>query len=215
MKFEKFISFSVFNAFLLLVMATTIASCQKKSIHKIGYFTKYPIKERGRFPASFVPTKQIGQFDNSQDSKQILIYCAQNSLKMKHCYEHHFNQILSDFINTYGPISGEELASLKEINSFENVSKKVDLIRIDILNSLNPKINDVVAKREEFCKLNSKKNPEKCMTHFLKRDSIALLNAYQFKNKRMNGHEYLYLKNVIKKDLNQKLMASVENFKSN
>lgn len=194
-----------------MILAASIASCQKKSIHQKGYFTSYKQKESGREPASLVPSNQIGQFDNTQDSKQILVYCAQNSLKMKQCYEHHFNQILADFVTTYGPLKPQELVALKEANSFESVSKQLDMIRIEILNGLGPKLKDVVAKRKDFCKVNTKKNPEKCMTQYLKRDTIALLNTYQYENKRMNGHEYLYLKNAIQEDLGKKLVASAEN----
>jgi len=214
MKFEKFVTMSTFQAFLMFVCAIMIVSCQKKNIHQNGYFSHYSLNIQQRSPASISPTPiQIGQFDQTQDSKQIYIYCSQNSLKVRQCYEHHFNQILSDFINTYGALEPEKLISLKEKNRFDIVQSEVQKIQSDILEKLNLKLKSIVSKREEFCGVNSKINPEKCMSQYLERDSLAILNAYQYENKRMNGHEYIYLKNIIHNDLKAKLEVSSEALK--
>jgi hypothetical protein len=167
-----------------------------------------------RSPASFSPAKvKTTHFNHAQDSKQIFIYCSQNSTKVKQCFEHHFHQILSEFISNNGPIEKEKLVSLKESNKFELIQQKVNSIQSDILSKLNLQITDIVDRREEFCKVNSKINPKRCMNRYLERDSLAVLNAYQFKNQRLNGHEYIYLKNIIKKDLEVKLNVSTDRLK--
>lgn len=209
MKFQKFISISIINALVLLVTAVTIASCQKKNIHQSGYFTDYQLPMSGRIPASIAPTIKNG-FSNKQDSKQIYIYCYQNSLKVQQCYEHHFNQMLNDFVINNSDINSQTINLLREENKFEIVKQQVELIKQDIISNMKINFDKLVASRYEFCKINAKKNPDRCMTQYLTRDSLALLNSYQFKNKPMNGHEYIYLKNIIQENLKTELTLSAQ-----
>lgn len=208
MKFEKFLSIGLLNGFLLLITAVTIASCQKSNIHTKGYFTNYEIPRVDRAPASIPPNKVMNQFDHKQDSKQIYIYCYQNSIKVKQCYEHHFNQIMNDFVSNYDNVSHEKIYELRKMNSFEIVKTKVHEIEESILNELEEKVVKLVSTRQGFCKVNAKRNVERCMTQYITRDSLALLNAYQYKNKPLNGHEYIFLKNIIQKNLQAKLLSS-------
>ena len=213
MKFEKFISIGVINALLLLILAAFIASCQKKDIQSKGYFSHYQNQQSGRFPASLPPSTST-QFSHKQDSKQIYIYCYHNSLKVKQCYEHHFNQILSQFLSKFGPLDGEKLVKLKERNSFEHVAQRVNDIQKNIFKELNPKLDSIVKKREKFCGLNSKTHPSRCMNQYLERDSLAILNAYQYENNRMNGPEYIFLKKSIEESLKTKLELSSNRLKT-
>lgn len=210
MKYKKFVSFSVLNALLLMVSAMLISSCQKKNISATGHFTSY-LGQIDRSPASFkIKNPKLIKFDHFQDSKQIYIYCSAHSIQKEQCYNHHFNQLLSSHITKYGTLSGEEIVALKDKNDFKRVQKEVEKVKRSILVEVSESISLHVERRITFCKKNSKVDSSRCMKQYLKRDSLAILNNYQLSNKEINGHEYLFLKNMIQVELDRKLADQIK-----
>lgn len=203
MKYPKILSITLANGFGFLVFGSILAGCQKSVIHKTGFFTKISKQNIGRIPAS-----TESNFSNFQDSKQIYIYCQLNDLKPKAC----FNRHLSERANEFGlkrNLASEKLEQIKSENSYDSIEKEVQSSMNKIFMALTPSINKLVEKRIEFCKENATVHMDRCLTQYLKKETFQILNGYQESGNRMNGHEYLFLKNNIESKLVAKLEAAL------
>ena len=210
MKYNKVLSLTLTNGFLLLAFASILASCQKKTIHKNGLFSNYQESTRSRSIASIKPINQnpvIKRFSKFQDPKQINIYCSLNAINVAQCYKRKFNKSVENFIQVKGEISKKDFQEINNHFAFEKVNEQVADIRDNIKTSLVPKITSLVSKRQNFCQNNSKLDFQRCMTQYLERDTFEVLNSFQMKQARMNGHEYLFLKKLIHKSLEEQLIS--------
>ena len=193
MKYNKIITITLTNAFILLVFASLLSSCQKSNIKTTGLYTTF--NNSGRTPAS-------AESKLNFDPKQIYIYCKINSVNNKQCYKQYYNEHLELAKNK---ISREELSVLLNNNDYEKIQGQVNTITASIVTSLNQKIDFYTDKRKEFCKVNSKYHLKKCLNGNLTSDTMNILNSYQQKVNKINGQEYLYLKNIIKAQFENKI----------
>ena len=205
MKYNKLISITLFNSFLLFIFASLLSSCDKRKIHASGFLTKLN-KEQGRKIAS-IGIKRISFFDY-QDTTQILVFCKVSSKKPKSCYNTTLQKILEDYETKYGKLSISSKTNIASKSKYSLVERKLDENSKFIKNKLKQKMNKIVTKRENFCKVNSKKYLKRCLNQYLKRDTFSVLNSFQIQNSKMNSHEYLYYKNFINNSLSKKLDKS-------
>lgn len=186
MKYEKIISITLVNSFVLLIFASVLASCNENKVSKTGYFTNL----------NKVPSRAIagvGKIQNiKQDPKQIYIYCSLKTVKVKACYEQKITKL------KINPLERTEF-------KFQNVLSEMDKINKILNEKLIAQLDKTVKTRTQFCLNKSIKNNKSCMTKFLDRDTFTILNKFQAKNKNMNAHEYLFVKNIIKKNLRSQL----------
>lgn len=211
MKYNKVLSITLTNGLLLLAFASILASCQKKSIHKNGLFSQFEVTDQSRGIASIsrneLNSKIAHNFVKFQDPKQITIYCSLNSINVKQCYKRKLNKTLKSFIQTSGAMTKAEFDSLKNTFDFNKTNTHVQKIKQRIKFQLSPKILALVNKRKSFCENNSKINFKRCLNQYVERDTFAVLNAFQMKQAKMNGHEYLYLKKIIQKSFKEKFTS--------
>ena len=179
-----------------------MTSCDSNLYGRSGAFTNWPIATRN--PASTFPIEN--QFNNFQDPKQVLIYCHLNSKKEKLCYNDQIQKVLSRFKNSNPSIDPQTYANLISKVSFEEVTKEFNEIKDHILSFSHDDLKALAKKRSQFCNQNSKNEIKKCLTHFLEKDTFTVLNNIQRKYK-MNGPEYLYLKQEIQNNLKAKLSS--------
>lgn len=187
MKYNRIITFTVCNAFMMLSLASLLAGCQKKLYPSTGYFSQDP----GRSPASI-----DSGFYQYQDPKQIFIYCSLNKSVVENCYQEKFDLALKQYQAQFGELNTADLQQLKQSNSFNDVSAKVYNLARKLEQQLEPEINKYVNQRKIFCQKNSKYFFNKCLKQFTEKDSFAVLNKFHQKN-QMNGQEYLFLKDRI------------------
>lgn len=209
MKFNKLVSITLCNSFVLLVFASMLASCQKSKFAKVGLFSKWestPSRSIASVPKIFKKKHQV-TFINFQDPKQILIFCHSSSTKVKTCYKDHFNKTLVQFTKSYGPFSAEKIISLKEQFTYELVSETLNTLVSKVLEKTNDKMKKIVMSRKTFCEKNSEYFLKKCLSQYLEKDTFSVLNQFHGKN-RMNGQEYLYIKSKIKHNLNKKFIEA-------
>ena len=194
MRINNVISFSLFNAFTLLFLASTLASCQKTSqVKKTGHFSSI---RQSRSIAS------LTSHDKSFDPRQVYVYCATNSRNLESCYNDKVKRL-----------------EIKNTKSFEAVGFEVKEITKSILAIVKKDISKNLDKRKSFCLKNSKHFFKKCLTQYVERDSMVTLNKYQSQNKGINGYEYIHLKrsiaSVYSSELNAFYNAEVEMQKKN
>jgi|TARA_Y100000768_G_C23886967_1_gene638113 hypothetical protein len=184
-------------------------SCEKNEFAAQGLFTNWKAPQKiSRSIASVKPTdKEVVHIIQYQDPKQILIYCKLNTTKVKACYNIHANQVLNKYKKDYGPFKSVELEHLKQQFSYQDVDQKLQAILKDVEMKTSKKVKKLVTARKNFCQKNSKYFLEKCLTQYLEKDTFTVLNQFHGKHK-MNGHEYLFLKKEINKQLKKKLLKA-------
>lgn len=193
MKYSKIISITLTNAFILIVFASLLASCQKNKIKTTGLYTE--LGQVDRSPASIAPTMEF-------DPKQIYIFCSIHSVNVKQCYKQHYKDQVQQLKTNNKQTN---IAALLSFNEFDKVESDVHFITKKILEKLDEKISFYTQKREDFCRKNSKYYMKKCLNGNIDSDTMNILNSYQQAVNKINGHEYLYLKHKIKSQLSHKL----------
>ena len=188
---------------LLILLSISFCSCQDNKFVKFGAFTNWA--EVNRTPASASDGSSIQlKFIKFQDPKQIALYCLRDSAKPKNCYSDHFNKSVKSFEAVEGSLDHASIKALNETFKFEKVQENLSQIFNDYKKPLNPEIKSIVQKRKDFCEQNAHKFPKKCMTHFLEKDTFKVLNKI-YSKKKMNGEEYLYIKNKLRHHLQEEL----------
>ena len=206
MEYKKLLKLTILNSLCLLVFAGFLSSCQKVKFPRTGHFTK--IKTVARTIANKSDDDMFFEkFINFQDPKQIVIYCQLNSQKPEVCYNIHLSETINQFIISSKQNRSAEVKSLKSKLDYKSqVSKLSDLTeKAKNMNALL--ISTIVTKRKDFCSKNSKKDLEKCLNQYIKRDTFTVLNKYQSKFK-LNGLEYLFLKQIINSELKSGLSSA-------
>lgn len=210
MKFKSIISITVVNSLVLFVFGSLLSSCDKRSISKTGYFSK--TNQISRSIASVVPTT-MQDYAKFQDPKQLIIYCSLNSLNVDHCYKVHLKDSVSDFIRQTKNISPEESIAIIEYYSFEKVNNSLNSQISDLKFEIHSPLKSLLAKQKIFCKTNAQKHIGRCIEQFIQRDTMNVLNKFQFKH-TLNGHEYLYVKNIIEKEFQKEAAKVIERLES-
>jgi hypothetical protein len=204
MKLNKIVSITLFNSFILLVFASLLASCQKNHFASHGLLSKWETASRS---IASVSPQEIAQFKNFQDTKQIIIFCEVNSVKVKSCYNDQFSKVLARYTKKYPRTKSSALSLIKNKFSFENVKNDFQHILKKVAEKTDPQLNKLVEARKKFCEKNSEFYLKKCLTQYMEKDTFTVLNQFHGKNK-MNGHEYLYFKKAIKLKINNKLIEA-------
>lgn len=210
MKYNKIVPFTLFNSFVLLIFASFLASCQKNHFSQTGLLTKWETNSRS---IASVRPKELKKFESFQDPKQIVIFCELNSSKVKSCYKDQFNKVLSKYSKKYPQTKSSSITLIKDSLSYENVRGSFEQIIKQINNKTNKRLSELVMARKVFCEKNSEYYLEKCLTQYIEKDTFSVLNQFHGKNK-MNGHEYLYMKTIIKKQINKKLLEAKSKIES-
>jgi len=136
-------------------------------------------------------------FIKYQDPSQILVFCHQNSSKVESCYNQNLEKILKDFAkNNKNQNHIEKIAFIRSELSFETANQNFNSKVYELKSILGANITAAVKRQYEFCLKNAKIDLKKCVSKFKARDTFKILNKFQYENK-MNGHEYLFVKNVI------------------
>lgn len=211
MKTHRIISFTLFNAFILLGFASMLAGCQKKLYPSHGHLSKSH-KITGRSIASIEETsgsqdQAIGhskKFYSFQDPTQIYIYCSLNAKEANNCYSEQLQASVSKFQEKFGKIGKEDLNQLLDELKWESIKSTTESRVQGIIQELTPEINKTVNKQHQFCKQNSRHFFKRCMKQGVDKDTFQVLNKFHKKNK-MNGQEYLFLKDAITHQLNHKV----------
>ncbi len=195
MKFKRIMSITITNSYLLFIFASLLAGCEKRKIPNTGYFNSKNLASRSL--ASVAPKDKTSEFLNFQEPQQIMVYCAYNASRIENCYHIHFNKTLQEFIEqAKRKPTPQEIESIKSTYSFKKVNEIFEQ-RINIIKKeLNLKITSHIKKQKNFCDKNSKLNMKRCMEQFVERDTLSVLNNFQFKHK-LNGHEYLFIKKTL------------------
>jgi hypothetical protein len=214
MKYNKIISITLVNSFLILAFASFLASCNKQSIKPNGMLSNYLTTSPSRGIASINFETPLSKFKEFQDPKQIIVYCSNQTKKIKTCYNNELSKLMSEYKSQYPRVTNQEIALIQENVKFETIKRKLDDINLHIQHELQPKINKLTQKREEFCKINSKNLVKRCLEQYLSRDTFAVLNNFQIKKNKMNAHEYLYYKEFIQKRIKSNLELSYNNLKN-
>ncbi|MFT6631154.1 MAG: hypothetical protein ACJAS4_001101 [Bacteriovoracaceae bacterium] len=204
MKINKIVTITLFNSFVLLVFASLLASCQKNNFAGHGLLSKWETASRS---IASIDPQEIEKFKNFQDTKQIMIFCELNSAKVKSCYKDQFAKLLNRYSKKYPRTKSSSLTLITNKFSYENVKEEFEIILSQIYEKTNPKLDKLVSARKNFCEKNSEYYLEKCLTQYIEKDTFSVLNQFHGQNK-MNGHEYLYLKNIIKSKINKKLIKA-------
>lgn len=193
MKYSKIISITLTNAFILLIFASLLSSCQKNKIKTTGLYTDYTSPQRS--PASIKSNIDF-------DPKQIYIFCSIHSVNTKQCYKQYYNEQIQLMKSSQ---KNMDVSMLMSSNNYEKIEQDVKYITTKILEKLETKIEFYSSKREDFCRKNSKYYLKKCLNGNIDSDTMNILNSYQQAVNKINGHEYLYLKHKIKNKLMQRL----------
>jgi hypothetical protein len=204
MKYNKIISITLANGFILLVFASLLASCQKNSLKYQGHYTNYTAGSRA--PASSDKIK------DHFDPKQIFIYCKIHSVNVEQCFKQYFNDKLSELTKAK-KLKPQDIQGINYKKYYSSAQGRVGFITKEIINQLDNNINYFVSKKEEFCAKNSKFHMEKCLKGTAEADSMHVLNSYQQTAPELNGHEYLHLKHHIKVSMLGKLDNSLNALK--
>lgn len=208
MKFNKIISLAVINGLTLLIFASLLASCQKNSIPTKGHFTKFNIvMDNNRSIASSGP-EQLISLRKHFDLKQVYIYCTLNDTNAQKCYQNNLSKIINQYQQKIGTITKEDKKQIFKFANFKSLKHDSENIMSQLIGKMNTHIIQLVNKRENFCRVNSKYYIERCLKQYIESDTMTVLNKYQEYNIDLNGHEYLYLKNGIKKVFLSKLDTS-------
>lgn len=213
MKVNKIISIAVINGLTLLVFASLLASCQKNSIHSKGHFSAYKIDSASRGIAS-VNIEVVERLAKHFDLKQVYVYCSLNDAKVKECYQENVEKIIKQYNQKSAGLEPSQIEFIKGQDYFNLLKNQSELIVLDIIKKVDTHIGQLVQKRENFCKVNSKFYIKRCLKQYIDADTMAVLNMYQNHHSKMNGHEYLYLKNGIEKQFITKLDHSYKRLKS-
>ena len=218
---KRLIKIAITNTMALLVFVGVLASCQKTKFPSAGHFTSLSQKLNltNRSIASAQEISQIElEYKNFQDPKQIVIYCQLNSKKAETCYNIHLEDSVKKFLKAKAHIQSDIKHKHHKtiIQKYSYIDQSEELVKLSksAMEIINLSLKGLIKKRSDFCAKNSKKDLERCLEQYIKRDNIALLNQYQTKNK-LNGLEYLYLRNEIKRELKRSLNISYESIESN
>jgi len=203
MKYERLVSSTFLNSFILLILGSLLTSCDKTTYSSKGLFTKINQQYKqqylddGRSIASVNPKDTLSKFEKFQDPKQIFIYCSLNTKKEKICYNSELEKVLTKFKNKFGPLKPEEIKNIKDQYSYPVTQSTLKEVVKSISYKTTGNLNKIVNKRKNFCRRNSKKYLDRCLLQYLEKDTFSVLNKFHSKHK-LNGHEYLYVKNKIK-----------------
>lgn len=200
MKFKSVISLTIINSLLLFVFGSLLASCNKKTLPKTGYFTK--IQTPSRSIASSAP-EQVELYKEYQDPKQIIIFCSLSSHNYKHCYNKQLKESVSEYIRRTKDLQADASIAIIKFYNFDKVNSQINDQVLHVKSKIDTSVLKLVTRQKKFCKQNSVKNVDRCLKQFKNRDSIAVLNKFQYGN-QLNGHEYLYVKNLIEKEYEKK-----------
>lgn len=201
MKYPKILSITLANGLGFLIFGSILAGCQKTAISKKGFLTTL-VKQTSRVPAS-----TSKKFEDFQDPKQIYVYCQVNDMNAKRCYERHLKGALNRYIKKT-KATKDQIANYEKKHSYDQVKGQAHKALAHVFMALGPKINTTVEKRVGFCEENSSLYMERCLNQYLKKETFEILNEYQSANAQINGHEYLFLKDQIKRKLQQKLASA-------
>lgn len=207
MKFDKIISIAVINGLTLLLFASLLASCQKNSIPTKGHFSSFQVKDLGRGIAS-AQSPQLESLQKHFDIKQVYIYCTLNDTNAEQCFQNNLDKVINQYEQKMGKLNKEDKKILTTHTKFQSMKTQSEKIMHSLLGRMDTHILQLVNKRENFCRVNSKFYIERCLKQYIDTDTMAVLNKYQDHNSNLNGHEYLYLKNGIKKVFISKLETS-------
>ena len=213
MKFDKIISIAVINGLTLLIFASLLASCQKNSIPTKGHFSTFDKTVLGRSIASAEP-QQLISLKKHFDLKQVYIYCSLNDTNAQQCYKTNLEKVINQYEKKAGKFSKEEKNLVVSSANFEYSKLNSEKIMFNVIGKMDTHIIQLVNKRENFCRVNSKYYIERCLKQYIETDTMVVLNKYQEHNTELNGHEYLYLKNGIKKKFVSKLDGSFKRLKT-
>ncbi len=181
-----------------------LASCQEGKFVKYGAFTHWSEVTRG--PASVNNHSIQEEFIKFQDPNQIAIYCLRESAKPKTCYLDNFNKTISSYESEKGSLGPTNLKIVTETFEFEKVHDKLLLIFESYKAPFKDNIKNLVQQRKSFCMKNAEHDSQRCMTHYLEKDTFQVLNKINSRNK-MNGAEYLFIKSNLKNHLKQELSS--------
>ena len=213
MKINKIVNLTLFNSFCLLMLASVLASCQKNNFPEQGLFTKWQTKSGRSIASIHSNLKPVSTLVSNQDLKQIVIYCKVNSSNPKACFKHEFADFISSFNQSKDKKNKHQIQKLKDQGQYDLIEKELNKITDEILHQVKPTMSKIVSNRKTFCEKNSKFFLNKCLSHYILKDTFAVLNQFYSKNK-MNGQEYLYLKNVIKDKLRKSLSTVQESIEA-
>lgn len=214
MKFNKIISIAVINGLTLLIFASLLASCQKNSIPTQGHFSHFKAFVSARSIAS-AESEQLTSLKRHFDLKQIYIYCSLNDTNVQQCYKNNLKQIVNRYEQNVGTISKNDKKNIMTSAKFIDSKLNSEKIMFHIIDKMDTHIVQLVSKRENFCRVNSNHYIERCLKQYIETDTMTVLNKYQEYNTELNGQEYLYLKNGIKKKFTSKLKASFKHLNLN
>jgi hypothetical protein len=187
-------------------------ACQKNNIHRTGLFSQWGQTQAKRQIAS---TNSSESFESFFDFKQVYIYCSINSVSpMESCYQKQVEIILNQYQTKYGNLSKEQLEEASKRFDLKIVEEQTLSVARDIVTKLESQISKLVEKRESFCKENSKFYRDRCLKQYIETDSLTVLNQFQNNYQNINGHEYLFLKNIIKDDFIAKLNGAKDRLES-
>lgn len=194
MKYNRIISFTIINAFVLLGFASFLSGCEKKSFPGHGYFSK---SDNKRSVASVETKPFFKEFFHFQDPQQINIYCQLNRQPKEQCYNENMRSSLAKFQEKFGEISPTQQENLIKKYPYDQIQSELNIELKKIADNLVPQINKWVNKRFNFCKQHSKYFLKKCIKQSMEKDTFSILNQFHKKHK-MNGQEYLLVKKTIK-----------------
>lgn len=196
MKYNRIISFTLFNGFVLLSFASILASCEKKVYPASGYFSQ----AQGRSIASFGPKES--SFSDFQDPKQIYIYCHLNLKNADSCFSEKLQKSMTKYEEKFGKLENKQ--EILDGLGYEIIKAEMDQSLNELTQKLEPQINKWVNKRFQFCKSNAKYFIDKCVKQNIEKDTFTVLNQFHKENK-MNGQEYLFVKSAIQNKMNHSL----------
>jgi len=198
---------------LILISIVMLTACEKEHIATKGHFTNLEPSQNSRVPASISKkSKFFKKFSQFQDTKQVYIHCKLNSKNADFCYQNQLKKVLTTFTSSHKNIDPQSLKDIKEYHRVDYIKEKMQQIDRRLVRTLNEKIMAAVSLRSNFCKKNAKKKVQKCLNRFIKKDTFNIINEYQRKSdQKLNGVEYLHLKNLAHKRLtNQLLLESIK-----
>ena len=193
-------SFYVIVSFLSLLAVT---SCEQSTIPKKGHF-----KYTKSISRSIASTSTVSKFEqrllNKMNPIQAYLHCKiKKSNIAEKCYN---DKIKSTFKKLSITKEMEQYQKIVQLFSYESIEKRT-LEQVELAtNEVSTRMLNILHKRVEFCKLNSKNLIKRCLTQYLSQDSTALVNDLQQRHPTINGLEYLFLKENLEATLEKKLL---------
>lgn len=196
MKSKNLMKLILTNSLGLLFLGSFLASCEKKSIYSSGRLSSL-VQDTRRMPASF-----SASFSDFQDPKQIYLYCKASDINIKSCYNFHLNLKAQNFVRKNPSIT---IQSILSEFTFEVTREQILEINSSLVKIFKPKIDAVVESRKKYCEDSAVLNKQKCYSHFLNKESTLISNSFKEAG-NLRGYEYLHLNDIIKNELEKKLI---------